>query len=335
MQRVMFAAVAVLAALDIAPAIAQTLTPPPNGYPTLGRIVREHPKLDELIARDARIEVLAMGLEFSEGPVWDRKNNWLLLSDIPRNAVMKWTHERGLELFMKPSGYTGVLPGRGGSNGLLIDGQGRLVLCEGGDRRLSRVDTDGSKVTLADRYDGKRFNQPNDVTMKSNGDLYFTDPLVLGGDPHRELDFSGVYRWSASTGQVTLLTKDMSRPNGIAFSPDEKTLYVSNSDAQRRLWMAFPVNADGTIGKGRVFAELAPTATPGWGPDGFKVDRAGNLWAGANNTGVLIYAPDGTRLGRIETGERMANVAFGDDGSVLYITADMYLLRVKTLTRGW
>lgn len=315
------------------------LAQPPRSYPVLGNIVREDPRLDELIAADARIEVVATGFEWAEGPVWDRKAGHLLLSDIPRNSVMKWTRQRGVELFMKPAGYTGVADyGREpGSNGLLIDAQGRLILMEHGDRRVARMDADGGKVTLADRYQGKRLNSPNDGALKSNGDIYFTDPPYglpkQWGDARRELDFCGVYRWS--NGVLTLLTGELSRPNGIGFSPDEKLLYVANSDPKRAIWMVYPVEADGTLGAGRVFADVTAMAgreLPGL-PDGLKVDARGNLWA-TGPGGVHIYTPEGKRLGRIDTGEATANVAWGDDGSTLYITADMYLCRVRTKVRG-
>ncbi|MEJ5369656.1 MAG: SMP-30/gluconolactonase/LRE family protein [Bryobacteraceae bacterium] len=312
---------------------------PPRSYPVLGSIVREDPALDALLEPGARIEVLATGFEWAEGPVWDRKGGYLLFSDIPRNSIMKWSRERGIELFQKPSGYTGVAEyGREpGSNGLLIDPQGRLILMEHGDRRVSRMDPDGGKVTLADRYQGKRLNSPNDGALKSNGDLYFTDPPYglpkQWNDPRRELDFCGVYRWSQGT--LTLLTSELSRPNGIAFSPDEKTLYVANSDPKRAIWMAYPVQPDGTLGAGRVFADVTAMVSrelPGL-PDGLKVDSQGNLWA-TGPGGVHVYTPGGKRLGRIDTGEATANVAWGDDGSTLYITADMYLCRVRTRVRG-
>ncbi len=316
-----------------------TLGQPPRSYPVLGTIVREDPRLDALLAPEARIEVLASGFEWAEGPVWDRKGGYLLFSDIPRNSVMKWSRERGIELFLKPAGYTGVAEyGREpGSNGLLIDAQGRLILMEHGDRRVARMEPGGGKVTLADRYQGKRLNSPNDGALKSNGDLYFTDPPYglpkQWNDPRRDLGFCGVYRWSQGT--LTLLTSELSRPNGIAFSPDEKTLYVANSDPQRAIWMAYPVKPDGTLGAGRVFADVTAMVSrelPGL-PDGLKVDAEGNLWA-TGPGGVHIYTPEGKRLGRIDTGEATANVAWGDDGSTLYITADMYLCRVRTQVRG-
>jgi gluconolactonase len=315
------------------------LAQPPRNYPTLGRIVREDPRLDALLPADAQIEVLASGFDWAEGPVWDRHGGYLLFSDVPRNTIYKWTHADGVTVFLKPSGYTGAAPrgGEPGSNGLTFDSQGRLISMEHGDRRVALMEREGGKRTLADNYQGKRLNSPNDGIVKSNGDIYFTDPpygLVKNwDDPQRELDFCGVYRIGAS-GQVTLLTKELTRPNGLAFSPGEKILYVANSDPQRAIWMAYPVLSDGTLGAGRVFADVTAMAPrlPGL-PDGMKVDAKGNLFA-TGPGGVHIYAPDGKLLGRLETGEATANVAWGDDGSTLYITADMYLCRIKTTTQG-
>lgn len=313
----------------------------PSSYPTIGTIHRLDPALDALLPPDAKIEVLASGFDWSEGPLWDAKNARLLFSDIPRNSIYQWTQAKGIELFMKPSGYTGVADygSEPGSNGLTFDKQSRLILCEHGDRRIARMDSDGGKVTLADRYQGKRLNSPNDAVVHSSGDVYFTDPIYglpkKENDPHRELDFCGVYRWSARDGSVTLLSRELSRPNGIAFSPDEKTLYIANSDGTRAIWMAFPILPDGNVGAGRIFVDATPMAKKmRGGPDGMKVDRAGNIWA-TGPGGVHIYTPTGKLLGRIDTGEAVANVAFGDDGSTLYLTADMYLCRVKTRTKGW
>lgn len=310
-----------------------------RGEETLGRVVRLDQRIDRLIPAEAKIEVLARGFTWSEGPVWIEEEQCLLFSDIPRNAVVRWKEGEGVSLFLQPSGYTGrayygLEPG---SNGLLLDPQGRLVLCEHGDRRVSVLTKDGGKLTLADRYQGKRLNSPNDAVYKSNGDLYFTDPPYglpnRWDDPLRELDFCGVYRLSKS-GELTLLTKEMTRPNGIAFSPDEKTLYVAQSDPQAAIWKAFPVGEDGTLGPARLFYDATPQVgkLPGL-PDGLKVDREGNLFASGPG-GCLVFSPDGTLLGRIDTGHPISNCAWGNDGSVLYLTADSYLLRIKTSTRG-
>jgi gluconolactonase len=307
----------------------------------VGRLVPEDPRFNTLVSPDAKIEVLATGFAWSEGPIWLRDRGFLLFSDIPRNAIMKWSMEDGLSLFIKPSGYTGIAPygKEPGSNGLTVDGLGQLVSCEHGDRRVARLDWNGGKRTLADLYEGKRLNSPNDlVYRRATGDLYFTDPpyglpTQSDDDPRKELPFNGVYKVSAD-GTITLLVRDMTRPNGLAFSPDEKTLYVAQSDRAQAIWNAFPVKDDGTLGERRLFADVTELAKTLEGlPDGLKVDRAGHLFA-TGPGGVLVYTPDGTRLGRIETGQATANCAWGDDGSTLYITANTLLLRIKTLTKG-
>ena len=310
-----------------------------TNFPTLGRIVRESPQLDSLIAPDAKIEVLASGFEWSEGPVWWSDEKALLFSDIPRNSVMIWREGVGAKVWMKPAGFTGPSDygKEPGSNGLTFDPKGRLVFCEHGDRRLSVLEKDGGKRTIVDNYEGKRLNSPNDAVYDSKGNLYFTDPPYglpkNWDDSRRQLDWCGVYMLSAD-GKLHLLTKEMSRPNGIALSPDERTLYVANSDPKRAIWMKFPIQADGTIGQGAVFADVTSMVDKHKGlPDGMKIDAQGNLFA-TGPGGVHIYNPEGKLLGRLETGEATANCAWGDDGSTLYITADMYLCRVKTKTRG-
>ena len=312
-----------------------------GAYPTFGSIERKDPRFDRLVPRDAVIEKLAEGFDWSEGPIWFKRAGFLLFSDVPRNTVLRWEEGDKARVYIKPSGYTGNSPrgGEPGSNGLNMDAQGRLVLCQHGDRRVARLGDDlKSFVTLADRFEGKRFNSPNDSAYKRNGDLYFTDPpyglLGKNDDPVKEIPFNGVYRLSKD-GAVALLTKEMTYPNGIAFSPDEKTLYVANSDPDKALWMAFPVRDDGTLGKGRVFFDATPMVKLGKKglPDGMKVDRAGNLFATAPG-GVLVFDADGTHLGTLDTKEATGNCCFGDDGSTLYITADMYLGRVRLSTKG-
>ncbi len=308
---------------------------------TIGSIDRKDAKLDALIPKDAKIEVLAGGFKWTEGPVWDKKGNALLFTDIPNNRVVKWSAKDGISDFLKPSGYTGKETFTGdepGANGLAFDKNGNLILCQHGDRRIARL-KDGKFETLADRYMGKRFNSPNDLVYAKNGDLYFTDPPYgLPGqmkDPKKELDFQGVYRLNPK-GEVTLLTKEMSRPNGIALSPDEKTLYVANSDPDKAIWMAFPINADGTLGKGKMIHDAtdAVKASPNKGlPDGLKVDAKGNIFATAVN-GVYVFSPDGTLIGRIVTNDKTANCGWGDDGTVLYLTTNDKLTRVKTTTKG-
>ena len=312
------------------------------------------PKLNTLIAPGASLEKLASGFDWSEGPIWIRpgrppvstgpaswlKGGYLLFSDVPSNTVYRWSAQEGVSIFLKPSGYTGSVPraGEPGSNGLTTDSEGRLVLCEHGDRRVGRVEKDGRHVTVADRFKGKRFNSPNDLVFKSNGDLYFTDPPygLVGNvdDPNKEIAFQGVFRMKPG-GEVTVLTEQISRPNGIAFSPDEKTLYVASSDPKYAVWMAYDVKSDGTLANGRVFFDatsLVSDANKGL-PDGMKVDAQGNLWA-TGPGGVFVFSAAGKHLGTIHTGEATANCAWGEDGSTLYITADMYLCRLRTKVKG-
>lgn len=308
-------------------------------YPPIGTIERLDPRFDSLIPTGAALERLADGFEWTEGPLWIAKDQTLLFSDIPRNSVMSWNDTAGLKLFLKPSGYTGATPrgGEPGSNGLLLDSKARIVLCQHGDRRVASWDPVTGFTVLADRYQGKRLNSPNDGVFRSNGDLYFTDPPYgLEGnnaDKAKELDFNGVYRLSKD-GQLSLLTKELTFPNGIAFSPDEKTLYVANSDPKRAIWMAFDVQDDGTITNGRVFFDATRWVGNRKGlPDGMKVDAAGNLFA-TGPGGVFVFTAKAELLGRIDPGEATANCGFGGDGSTLFLTADMYLCRIKTATKG-
>jgi gluconolactonase len=333
---IQFLALFTLAALAAGTAGAQQ-----NGTSqSIGRIVRLDPRFDHLVPPGARLEQLAGGFTWVEGPVWNKAGRYLLFSDIPANAVFKWQTGLGVSLFLKPSGYSGSVPFKGkepGSNGLTFDREGRLVLCEHGDRRIARLESDGRKTVLADRYQGKRLNSPNDLVFKSDGSLYFTDPPFglpqALDDPGKELPFQGVYRLAAE-GTLTLVIKDLKAPNGIAFSPDEKILYVSDVDYERSAWHAYDVNADGTVTNGRVFADASPWKKPPFfGPDGFKLDQRGNLF-GARPGGVSVFAPDGTHLGDIETGGPTSNVNWGEDGSVLYITGGSAIYRLRTSTKG-
>jgi gluconolactonase len=313
---------------------------PPLPY---GSVERNDPRIDALIPPGTRLELLAEGFDWSEGPVWfpDGDSGYLLFSDVPRNTVYAWEEGGDVTEYLCPSGYQGEKPRKGelGSNGLLRDSENRLVLCEHGDRRIGRIedDFDETHITLADSYEGKRLNSPNDGVFHSRGDLYFTDPPYglpgLNSDPAKELDFNGVYLLRKE-GELVLLTKEMSFPNGVALSPDEKILYVANSDPQRALWMAYPLKEDGTLAPGKVFFDCTSwvKSKPGL-PDGLKVDRQGNLFA-TGPGGVCVFSPDGTHLGTIDTGVPTANCAWGDDGSTLYITADMYLCRIRLTTRG-
>ena len=301
-------------------------------------IIRLDPRFDQLVPKDTKIELIATDIIWAEGPVWDKQGNFLLFSDAPRNSAYKWSTQDGKRLFLKPSGYTGTTPFTGrepGSNGLTFDSHHNLIMCHHGDRRIARLEKDGKFTTLVDRYEGKRLNSPNDLVFKSNGDLYFTDPPYglpkTFDDPARELPFAGVFRLSKD-GKLTLLTSENKAPNGIAFSPDEKILYVD--DTVRKLWTAYPVLADGTIGPGRVLFDATKLSQgmPG-GPDGMKIDVHGNIWTAAPG-GLFVIAPDGTLLGRFDLGAATGNCAWGEDGSTLFITSNHNLFRVRLNTKG-
>lgn len=306
---------------------------------TIGSIERHDDELNQIIAENTEIEVIAEGFEWSEGPLWISRGNFLIFSDIPPNRVYKWSQQDSLSIYLEPSGYTGNDPRNGepGSNGLLLSPDGALVLCQHGDRRVAEMkaslnDPKPEYETLAGMYEGKRLNSPNDACYHSNGDLYFTDPPYgLEGnvnDPAKEIDFQGVYRLT-SEGQVVLLTDKLSRPNGIAFSPDEKKLYVANSDPEKAIWMVYDVMSDGNVSEGRVFYDATAKVGQEKGlPDGLKVSKDGFIFA-TGPGGVWVFNPDGKHLGTIKTTQATANCAFDTEEKTLYITADMFLLRVN------
>jgi gluconolactonase len=287
-----------------------------------------------LIKPDAKVEILAEGFTWAEGPLWLAEQQMLIFTDVPENRIYSWREgQQTNQIYLEPSGNTSDEK-REGANGLLLDAEGRLVLCQHGDRRMARMDAPLAEpkpnfVTLADKYQGKRFNSPNDAAYDSAGNLYFTDPPYgLPHISHQEVDAYSVYRLSAS-GELTVITDKLYRPNGIAFSPDEKTLYVANSDPKNAVWMAYELNPDGTVASERVFYDATSSVTaenPGV-PDGLKVDKAGNVY-GSGPGGVWIFSPEGEKLGHIRTAQATANVGFNDDQSVLYLTSHMYLLRV-------
>ena len=325
-----------LAALALA---ASSMTAQPTK--TLGSIERLDAALDALVPPNARLEQLADGFDWTEGPVWRKSGGYLLFSDIPKNTIYKWKDGEGLSVFLRPAGYAGPTPSGHelGSNALTFDAQDRLVMADHGNRQVARVnDSIFTKTTLADRYDGKRLNSPNDLVYRSDGTLFFTDPPYgmngLNDSPVKELPHNGVYRL-APNGQLTLLTRELTFPNGIALSPDERTLYVAVSDPDHAVWMAYDLAADGSISRGRVLFDataLAKAGKPGL-PDGMKIDRRGNLFAGGPG-GILVITPEGKLLGTIATGVPTANCAWGDDGSTLYITANHQLLRIRLTTKG-
>jgi len=290
-----------------------------------GEVERLAPELKAIVPEDARIEKVADGFKFTEGPVWLREGT-LAFSDIPNDVVLQWDPKTGkVSDYRRPSA---------GTNGNTLDREGRLVCCEHTGRRVSRRERDGSYTTLADRYQGKRLNSPNDVIYRSDGTLYFTDPpygLPKGDeDPGKELTLNGVYRLKGD--RLLAVATDLNRPNGLAFSPDERTLYVANSDLERKIWMAYPVHPDGTLGKGRVFFDVTVQKEPGL-PDGMKVDQRGNLYC-TSPGGVWIFSPAGKHLGTIKPAEVPANCHWGDDGKTLYMTAQTGLYRIRLNVAG-
>lgn len=313
------------------------LQPRPGREPTITRL---DARFDRLVPADARLEKLVDDHGWTEGPVWSRRDGALLFSDVVQNRIYRWTESEGERVELDPSGYTGRAPFTGrepGSNGLALDCRGRLVFAQHGDRRISRREPDGRIVTLVDRYRGKRLNSPNDLVLAPNGDLYFTDPpFGLPGtfdDPAKELPFQGVYRLTPG-GTLTLLTSALRAPNGIAFAPDGRTLYVSNADRARLVWMAYPVRPDGTLGEGRVLYDGTATMADRRGTaDGMKVDAEGNLFA-AGPGGVYVFAPDGTILGWLDFGGSVGNVAWGEEGRTLFIAANATVYRIRLTTRG-
>lgn len=303
------------------------------GYETTGLIERNDPAMEDLVPEGAAIEILATGFEWSEGPVW--VGDYLLFSDVPENTVYRWSEEDSISVYLKPSGYLGERLDKRepGSNGLALDQNGKLVLCQHGERQVAVMKSDlGNPLSvfepLVTGYEEKRFNSPNDLVFDKSGGLYFTDP-PYGLDPEdeKELDFQGVYY--LKEGNLQLVVDTLTRPNGIALSPDEKTLYVAVSDAEKAWYCAFDLDENGLALSGRVLLDVSSKigSAPGY-PDGMKVDQKGNLWA-TGPGGVLVISPEGKHLGTINTGVATANCGFGPNESVLYMTADMHLIRVK------
>ncbi len=292
-----------------------------------GKVIRLDPALDKIVPANAKVEKLGDGFQFTEGPLW-MPGGYLVFSDIPANKIRKWSPDGKIGEFDKPASITGA-------NGLTLDKQGRLLVCEQDGRKLSRIEPDGRVTLLVDRFEGKRINSPNDVVMKSDGALYFTDPPygLKGADksPDKEVVFNGVYR--LKDGRVEVLSKELTRPNGIAFSPNEKILYVANSDGQKKIWMRFDVNKDGTLANGKVLLDATKDTSPG-GPDGMKVDKKGNLY-GTGPGGIWVISPAGKHLGTLVFPEVPANCAWGDkDGKTLYVTARKGLYRIRLNVPG-
>ena len=324
------------ARLDFAPATPSPVAVPPQEVNV--DVVRRSPAIDAIVGPNPKLFKLAEGFAFTEGPVWSAARNALLFSDPNRNTIYEYAANGDLSVFRRPSGYDGSDMSeytQPGSNGLALDAAGRLVVDQHGNRRVVRLDADGRETVLADRFDGKRFNSPNDLVYRSDGTLFFTDPPFglpkVFDDPRKELPFSGVY--AVRDGQVRLLTKELSGPNGLAFSPDERQLYVGNWDDHRKVVMRYDVAADGTVANGQVFADL--TSAPGEDAiDGIKVDRAGHVFVSGPG-GLWVFSPTGDTLGTIVTPRHVHNMAWGDaDGRTLYLCARDRLYRMRLAPGG-
>ncbi|HWZ55787.1 MAG TPA: SMP-30/gluconolactonase/LRE family protein [Verrucomicrobiae bacterium] len=326
------------------------LTSPALSAQSSGQIIRLDSALDALISPNTQIEKVGDGFGFLEGPVWVHASSpgFLIFSDIPANVIDKWNPQDGkVSVFLEKSGFAGADPGDAGyqlnnghavvtlygSNGITLDKEGRVTYCQHGDRTVMRLEKDGKRTVLADRYEGKRLNSPNDLVYKSDGSLYFTDPPYglrkLAEDPKKELPFSGVYRWA--NGKLTLVNKDFGAPNGLAFSPDEKYLYLDDS-ASKTYWR-FDVQSDGALANKTLLIDASSSKEAGV-PDGMKIDRNGNIYA-AGPGGVWVLTPDGTHLGTIRPPENPANLAWGDaDAKTLYFTAVTGLYRLRVNVAG-
>lgn len=321
---------------------ACTTSPVTAPSPGIGKLTAYDAAFQRQVPADAKIEKIAEGFTWSEGPAWVKQGGYLLFTDVPENTMYRWSPRDGLSVFLKPSGYAGPpleALREAGANGLYAEADGAVLVADSGSRLVARLDpATKTKTALASRFDGKRFNSPNDLVRHAKGSIYFTDPPYglkgIEKSPARELPYSGVYRLDTD-GSVHLLDDSLAFPNGIALSPDQRTLYVANSDPARPIWMAYSLDANGDMVGKRVFADASDLMGEGVQglPDGMDVAADGTLFA-TGPGGVIVFDPQGKRLGRIETGAAIANCAFGDDGHTLYMTSHSFLAKVRVNARG-
>ena len=303
----------------------------------IGSVERLSPEIDNLIEKSAKIEILADGFEWSEGPVWSSQLNSVLFSDVPENVIYSWNEDKGLGTFTRPIGYSGKVPNlkKAGTNGLTIDADGNLIICMHGDRKITRLEklNINRKVTLVNSFDGNLLNSPNDLVYDSKGNLYFTDPpygLLEGdNDKLKEIEFNGVYKVSPN-GDIEVLVKNLTRPNGISISNDEKILYVANSDKNNPVIMQYDLSEEGAKNPSIFFDGRELTKKDIGLFDGLKVHPTGNVFA-TGPGGVLVIKENGDHIGTIRTEVRTANCAFDENFQYLYMTSDMFLTRIKLL----
>ena len=303
----------------------------------IGSVERLSPEINNLIEKNARIEILANGFEWSEGPVWSSQLNSVLFSDVPENVIYSWNEDKGLGVFTRPIGYSGEVPNlkKAGTNGLTIDADGNLIICMHGDRKITKIEqlNTNKRATVVNSFDGNLLNSPNDLVYDSKGNLYFTDPpygLLEGDDDKlKEIPFNGVYKLSPN-GDIEVLIKNLTRPNGISISNDEKTLYVANSDNSNPIIMEYELSEFG-VKNPQIFFDGNELARKDVGLfDGLKVHPTGNVFA-TGPGGVLVIKENGDHIGTIRTEVKTANCAFDENFQYLYMTSDMYLTRIKLL----
>lgn len=307
-------------------------------YPFVGEIQRLDPALDKIIRLGAKPEIIAEGMDWAEGPLWIEKQKMLIFSDVPQNTIYKWTEAKGKEVYLTPSGYTDTARrgGETGSNGLTLDNKGRLILTQCGNRQIARMNAALDKpavkfIPLANVYKGKKFNSPNDVVCNSKGEIFFTDPPYglekYMSDPKKELPYQGVFKIKTN-GEVVLLTDTIARPNGIVLLPGEKTILIANSDGAKPNWYAYDLDGDKLVNP-RIYATAKGSDKKLKGsPDGMKVDSKGNLFASAPG-GIWVFDASAKLVGKISVPEAASNCALSGDEKTLYITNDMYVLRLK------